>query len=298
VPVAISVRDLRKSYADVAAVDGVSFDVQQGEFFGILGPNGAGKTTTLEMIEGLRKPDSGEVTVLGLAAWPRNKMLLPRIGIQLQASSFFERLTAREQIRTFASLYGVPAKNADDMLGTVGLTDQGGLRTEKLSGGQAQRLSIACALVHDPELLFLDEPTGALDPQARRNLWDLLREISSSGRTVVLTTHHMDEAESLCDRVAIMDHGKILRAGPPAALVRELDQPVRISVQSGLISRDDAAKLAGMATDDGVSLTIATRDAAPVLAGLARADALAGLRVQGATLEDVFLSLTGREYRA
>src|SRR5258707_6194049 len=229
---------------------------------------------------------------------PRHKMLLPRIGIQLQASSFFERLTAREQIRTFASLYGVPAKNADDMLGTVGLTDQGGLRTEKLSGGQARRLSIACALVHDPELLFLDEPTGALDPQARRNLWDLLREISSSGRTVVLTTHHMDEAESLCDRVAIMDHGKILRAGPPAALVRELDQPVRISVQSGLISRDDAAKLAGMATDDGVSLTIATCDAAPVLAGLARADALAGLRVQGATLEAAFLSLTGREYRA
>ncbi len=149
-------------------------------------------------------------------------MLLPRIGVQLQASSFFERLTAREQIRTFASLYGVlygvPAKNADDMLGTVGLTDQAGVRAEKLSGGQAQRLSIACALVHDPELLFLDEPTGALDPQARRNLWDLLREISNSGRTVVLTTHHMDEAESLCDRVAIMDHGKILRAGPPAAV--------------------------------------------------------------------------------
>ncbi|HEX9552454.1 MAG TPA: ABC transporter ATP-binding protein, partial [Streptosporangiaceae bacterium] len=236
-PATISVRDLRKSYADVPAVDGVSFDVQQGEFFGILGPNGAGKTTTLEIIEGLRKPDSGHVTVLGLAAWPRNGMLLPRIGVQLQASSFFERLTAREQIRTFASLYGVPAKNADDMLGTVGLTDQAGVRAEKLSGGQAQRLSIACALVDDPELLFLDEPTGALDPQARRNLWDLLREISNSGRTVVLTTDHMDEAESLCDRVAIMDHGKILRAGPPAALVRDLDQPVRISVQSGLITR-------------------------------------------------------------
>jgi len=248
VPATISVRDLRKSYADVPAVDGVSFDVQQGEFFGILGPNGAGKTTTLEIIEGLRKPDSGHVTVLGLAAWPRNGMLLPRIGVQLQASSFFERLTAREQIRTFASLYGVPAKNADDMLGTVGLTDQAGVRAEKLSGGQAQRLSIACALVDDPELLFLDEPTGALDPQARRNLWDLLREISNSGRTVVLTTHHMDEAESLCDRVAIMDHGKILRAGPPAALVRDLDQPVRISVQSGLITRDEAAKLAGIVT--------------------------------------------------
>jgi ABC-2 type transport system ATP-binding protein len=205
VSAAITVRDVRKSYGEVAAVDGVSFDVEPGEFFGILGPNGAGKTTTLEIIEGLRKPDSGTVSVLGLPAWPRNPRLLPRIGVQLQSSSFFERLTAREQIRTFASLYGVSARRADEMLDTVGLTEQGGQRTEKLSGGQAQRLSIACALVHDPELLFLDEPTGALDPQARRNLWDLLRQISSSGRTVMLTTHHMDEAESLCDQVAIMD---------------------------------------------------------------------------------------------
>ena len=302
-PVTISVRELRKSYGDLAAVDGVSFEVSQGEFFGILGPNGAGKTTTLEIVEGLSKPDSGDVTVLGLPAWPRNRDLLPRIGVQLQASSFFERLTAREQIRTFASFYGVPAKRADAMLETVGLTDSAGVRTEKLSGGQAQRLSIACALVHDPELLFLDEPTGALDPQARRNLWDLLREIRSAGRTVVLTTHHMDEAELLCDQVAIMDHGRILRAGPPASLVREIDQPLRISVQSGLIPADQASALAGrngsgQVTDDGVSLTIATRDPATVLAGLADSDALRGLRVQGATLEDVFLSLTGREYRA
>jgi len=301
VPATISVTELRKTYGQVAAVDGIGLEVHQGEFFGILGPNGAGKTTTLEIIEGLRQPDSGTVSVLGLAPWPRNPGLLPRIGVQLQASSFFERLTAREQIRTFASLYGVPARHADEMLETVGLTDQGGTRTEKLSGGQAQRLSIACALVHGPELLFLDEPTGALDPQARRNLWDLLRQISGAGRTVVLTTHHMDEAESLCDRVAIMDHGKILKAGPPAALVRELDQPLRISVQSGLIASEQAASLAGddrQVSDDGVSLSIATKDPATVLAGLARADALAGLRVQGATLEDVFLSLTGREYRA
>ncbi|HWF79892.1 MAG TPA: ABC transporter ATP-binding protein [Streptosporangiaceae bacterium] len=298
-PVTISVRDLRKRYGDVAAVDGVSLEVEQGEFFGILGPNGAGKTTTLEIIEGLRQPDSGDVTVLGQRAWPRNPELLPRIGVQLQASSFFERLSAREQIRTFASLYEVSAKRADEMLETVGLTEQAGIRTEKLSGGQKQRLSIACALVHNPELLFLDEPTGALDPQARRNLWDLLAQIASSGRTVVLTTHHMDEAETLCDRVAIMDHGKILKAGPPAALVRELDQPLRISVQSGLIPADQASKFSGeQATDDGVSLTIATTQPARVLAGLADRDALAGLRVQGATLEDVFLSLTGREYRA
>ncbi|MGA3152467.1 MAG: ABC transporter ATP-binding protein [Streptosporangiaceae bacterium] len=303
-PTTISVQNLRKCYGSLAAVDGVSFEVSQGEFFGILGPNGAGKTTTLEIIEGLRQPDSGQVTVLGRPAWPRNPALLPRIGVQLQASSFFERLTAREQIRTFASLYGVGAARADAMLGVVGLTEQAGVRTEKLSGGQAQRLSIACALVHDPELLFLDEPTGALDPQARRNLWDLLRQIKSGGRTIVLTTHHMDEAETLCDRVAIMDHGRVLEAGPPAALVRRVDQPVRISIESGLLAEASARALAGASaaadsvTDDGVSLTIATRDPGPVLAGLAQRGALAGLRVQGATLEDVFLLLTGREYRA
>jgi ABC-2 type transport system ATP-binding protein len=303
-PATISVRDLRKSYGQVAAVDGVTFEVEQGEFFGILGPNGAGKTTTLEIVEGLREPDSGEVTVLGRRPWPRNPALLPLIGVQLQASSFFELLTAREQLRTFASLYGISAQRADAMLAVVGLEDQAGTRTEKLSGGQAQRLSIACALVHDPELLFLDEPTGALDPQARRNLWDLLRKISAEGRTVVLTTHHMDEAESLCHRVAIMDHGKILRVGPPAGLIRELDQPLRISVQSGRLSMAQARALvpvgddAESVTDDGVSLTISTREPAAVLAGLAGQDALTGLRVSGATLEDVFLELTGREYRA
>jgi len=303
-PATISVRDLRKSYGQVAAVDGVTFDVEQGEFFGILGPNGAGKTTTLEIVEGLREPDSGEVTVLGRRPWPRNPALLPLIGVQLQASSFFELLTAREQLRTFASLYGISAQRADAMLAVVGMEDQAGIRTEKLSGGQAQRLSIACALVHDPELLFLDEPTGALDPQARRNLWDLLRKISAQGRTVVLTTHHMDEAEALCHRVAIMDHGKILRIGPPAGLIRELDQPLRISVESGRLSVAQARALlpgagdAESVTDDGVSLTIATSEPAAVLAGLADRDALIGLRVSGATLEDVFLELTGREYRA
>jgi ABC-2 type transport system ATP-binding protein len=301
----ISVRDLRKSYGSLNAVDGVTFDVHQGEFFAILGPNGAGKTTTLEILEGLRQPDEGTVTVLGQPPWPRNRALLPRIGVQLQASSFFERLSAREQIRTFASLYGVGTRRADEMLGVVGLTEQADTRWEKLSGGQAQRLSIACALVHDPELVFLDEPTGALDPQARRNLWDLLRKINSDGRTVVLTTHHMDEAETLCDRVAIMDRGAILEAGPPATLIRGLDQAVRISIESGILDAARARALAAAAggsdddvSDDGVSLTIATRAPGSVLAGLADNGALAGLRVQGATLEDVFLQLTGREYRA
>jgi ABC-2 type transport system ATP-binding protein len=300
VTAAITVRDVRKSYGDLRAVDGVTFEVGHGEFFGILGPNGAGKTTTLEIMEGLREPDGGEVTVLGLRPWPRNSALLPRIGVQLQATSFFERLTAREQLRTFADLYGLPPQRTDEMLEVVGLTSAAATRTEKLSGGQAQRLSIACALVHRPDMLFLDEPTGALDPQARRNLWDLLRAIAAEGHTVVLTTHHMDEAETLCQRVAIMDHGKILQIGAPAALVRDLAHPVRISVVSGTLAQDEARAIANGAqvADDGVSLTITTTEPAPILARLAERDALAGLQVTGASLEDVFLQLTGREYRA
>ncbi|GGQ05117.1 ABC-2 type transport system ATP-binding protein [Actinomadura coerulea] len=296
----IEVSGLRKRYGDVVAVDGVTFTVEEGEFFGILGPNGAGKTTTLEIIEGLREPDEGDLTVLGLSPWPRNSKLLPRIGVQLQASSFFERLTAREQLRTFGSLYGAPAKKADSMLELVGLDDKADTRVEKLSGGQAQRLSIACALVHDPELVFLDEPTAALDPQARRNLWDVLRTINTEGRTIVLTTHYMDEAESLCDRVAIMDAGKILRLGPPAVLVRGLDAPARISVASGVLDVADARLLPGAdeAEDDGVSLTISTRDPSAVVAAMAAENALDGVQIRGATLEDVFLELTGREYRA
>ena len=297
---AITVRDVRKSYGDLRAVDGVTFEVGLCEFFGILGPNGAGKTTTLEIMEGLREPDGGEVTVLGLRPWPRNSALLPRIGVQLQATSFFERLTAREQLRTFADLYGLPPQRTDEMLEVVGLTSAAATRTEKLSGGQAQRLSIACALVHRPDVLFLDEPTGALDPQARRNLWDLLRAIAAEGHTIVLTTHHMDEAETLCQRVAIMDHGKILQIGAPAALVRGLAHPVRISIESGLLGQDEARAIADGATvaDDGVSLTFTTTEPAPVLTRLADHKALTGLQVAGASLEDVFLQLTGREYRA
>jgi ABC-2 type transport system ATP-binding protein len=237
---AITVEGLRKRYGDVQAVDGVSLTVGRGEFYGILGPNGAGKTTTLEMTEGLRRPDEGTVRLLGESPFPRNPALLRRVGVQLQASAFFEKLTAREQIRTFASLYGVSAERADAMLDTVGLTEKADTREDRLSGGQAQRLSIACALVHDPELVFLDEPTTGLDPQARRNLWDLLRAINHEGRTVVLTTHYMDEAEALCDRVAVMDRGRVLRVGAPAELIAELG---------------------------------------------------------AASLEDVFLQLTGREYR-
>jgi ABC-2 type transport system ATP-binding protein len=299
-PTVIEVSDLRKSYGETRAVDGVSFTVEEGEFYGILGPNGAGKTTTLEIVEGLREPDSGQVRLLGEAPWPRNPKILPRIGVQLQASSFFERLTAREQIQTWASLYGVSARTADEMLETVGLADKADTRTEKLSGGQAQRLSIACALAHNPDVVFLDEPTSGLDPQARRNLWDLLRGLNSRGRTVILTTHYMDEAEVLCDRVAIMDAGKILESGPPAALVRELDAPTRVSVESGAIPPEQAHGLfpGDEVSDDGVTLTVSTRSPSTVLSALADHNALRGLTVRGATLEDLFLNLTGREYRA
>lgn len=297
---AIEVIDLTKRYGDLAAVDGVTLAIEEGEFVGVLGPNGAGKTTLLEMIEGLRRPDGGQVRVLGEEVWPRNPRLQPRIGVQLQASSFFERLTAREQIRTFASLYGVGVGPADEWLERVGLHDKADTRVEDLSGGQAQRLSIACALVHDPELLFLDEPTAALDPQARRNLWDLLSSINDSGRTVVLTTHYMDEAEVLCDRVAVMDRGRLLRLDTPAALVRGLDAPARITVAPGTLTVDQAAAVPGVlearAGIDGTVLV--TRDPGDVITALAADHRLDGVSVQTGTLEDVFLALTGREYRA
>jgi ABC-2 type transport system ATP-binding protein len=300
VTAAIEVRELRKRYASLTAVDGVSFAVQEGEFFGILGPNGAGKTTTLEMIEGLRAADEGEVLLLGEPPWPRNPSILPRIGVQLQASAFFERLTAREQIHTFASLYGAAARHADDWLEKVGLTDKAGTRTEKLSGGQLQRLAIACALVHEPEVVFLDEPTAGIDPQARRNLWDLLRSLNHAGRTVVLTTHYMDEAEVLCDRVAIMDHGRILELDTPAALVRGLDAPVRVFVARHLLGVEQAQHIGSVDSveEDGQTTVLITRSPSAVLARLAEMDALEGLTIKAATLEDVFLNLTGREYRA
>jgi ABC-2 type transport system ATP-binding protein len=297
---AIEVEDIRKSYGDLKAVDGVSFTVSEGEFFGILGPNGAGKTTTLEIVEGLREPDGGAVRLLGESPWPRKLALLPRIGVQLQASSFFEKLTAREQLDTFASLYGVGASRVIEMLELVGLTDKAATREDKLSGGQRQRLSIACALVHDPDVVFLDEPTAALDPQARRNLWDVLRAIQERGKTILYTTHYLDEAEILCDRVAIMDHGRILASDPPATLVRGLDAPTHVILELGAVPPADAAELPGaesVSTDD-VSLNIQTRQPAKLLSALAERGTLDGLQVRTATLEDVFLQLTGREYRA
>lgn len=293
-------RGLVKRYGEVTAVDGIDLTVEAGTFFGIIGPNGAGKTTTLEMIEGLRRPDAGSAEVLGEPVWPRNTRLLHRIGVQLQASAFFERLTAREQLRTFADLYGVPTSRVDEMFELVGLVDKQRSRTEELSGGQQQRLSLACALVHDPEVVFLDEPTTGLDPQARRNLWDILRAVNARGHTIVLTTHYMDEAELLCDEIAIIDHGRILTVDRPRALITGLGQAHRIVVEEHAIPAAEAASLPGVESvgvSDG-TLALTTHDAARVLTALADRDALSGLQVAGATLEDVFLELTGREYRA
>jgi ABC-2 type transport system ATP-binding protein len=297
---AIEVTDLAKAYGELQAVDGVTFDVGEGEFFGILGPNGAGKTTILEMVEGLRRPDAGTITLLGESPWPRNPGLLPRIGVQLQSTAFFERLTAREQIRTMASLYAVGPEVADAWLERVGLGDKADTRVGDLSGGQAQRLSIACALVHEPEVVFLDEPTAALDPQARRNLWELLAGLNDSGRTVVLTTHYMDEAEALRDRVAIIDHGRILELDTPANLVRGLDAPTRITVATGQLTPEEAGAIAGVdeVLEDPAGVVLSTREPVAVLTALAQQEHLAGIQVQTGTLEDVFLSLTGREYRA
>ena len=298
---AIEVAELAIAYGETKAVDGVTFEVAEGEFFGILGPNGAGKTTTLEMIEGLRRPDAGEIRVLGEKPWPRNPALLPRMGVQLQASSFFERLTAREQLATFAALYGVGPVKVDEWIERVGLVDKAGTRVENLSGGQMQRLSIACALVHEPDIVFLDEPTAALDPQARRNLWDLLAGLNDSGRTVVLTTHYMDEAEVLCDRVAIMDHGRILAARlaeGAGARARRRDPDHRAARAARTARTPSASTASTRSRRAWTGWCSSTRSPAAVLTELAARDALGGITVQSGTLEDVFLATTGREYRA
>jgi ABC-2 type transport system ATP-binding protein len=217
----ISVHDLRKRYGQLTAVDGVSFDVAEGEVFGILGPNGAGKTTTLEMIEGMRPIDSGDATIDGVDVRSHPREVKRRIGIQLQSSAFFDELTLVELLDLFARLYG---RDVDPMalLGLIELTDKAKSQVRTLSGGQKQRFSIASALVNDPRVLFLDEPTTGLDPQARRHMWGVIRRIREEGRTVVLTTHYMEEAEELCDRVAIMDGGRIIALDTPQALVAAL----------------------------------------------------------------------------
>jgi ABC-2 type transport system ATP-binding protein len=222
------------------------------------------------------------------------------MGVQLQTSAFFERLTAREQLRLFVALYGAPPSRIDAALALVGLEDRADEQVEKLSGGQAQRLALACALAHDPEIVFLDEPTGGLDPQARRNLWDVIQGIQAEGRTVVMTTHYLEEAEELCDRVAILDHGRVLALDTPLALVRSLDAPVLVSLPARRVDPGQAEALPGVAKAraDGDVLVLETNDPNLTLGALAELRALDGAEVRGATLEDVFFALTGREYRA
>ncbi len=217
----VAVNGLRKHYGSIKAVRGISFEVAQGEIFGLLGPNGAGKTTTVEILEGLRKADGGSAIVADVDVSKDPVAAKERVGVQLQQSAFPENLTAKEVVELFAICYDVPV-DALALLRAVDLADRAGQRQEKLSGGQRQRLSIAAALVNTPRVLFLDEPTTGLDPQARRNLWELVRTIRAKGTTVFLTTHYMDEAEVLCDRVAVMDHGEIVAMDTPRRLIEGL----------------------------------------------------------------------------
>lgn len=217
----IEIKDLKKSFGKVQAVRGVNFNVKRGEIFGILGPNGAGKTTTLEMLEGLRKNDSGSIRVAGIDVCEERSKVKSLIGVQLQSSSFYDNLSLTELVKLFASLYHTKV-DPKIVLSEVGLEEKAKARIKQLSGGQKQRFSIASALVNKPQVLFLDEPTTGLDPQARRHLWDLIESINKSGMTVVITTHYMDEAEVLCNRVAIMDNGKIIDIDSPQNLVKKL----------------------------------------------------------------------------
>jgi len=217
----VAVRGLRKQYGEIQAVRDTSFEVAEGEIFGLLGPNGAGKTTTVEILEGLRKADGGTAIVAGVDVSKDPVAAKERVGVQLQQSAFPENLTAKEVVELFAICYDVPV-DALALLRAVDLADRAGQRQEKLSGGQRQRLGVAAALVNTPRVLFLDEPTTGLDPQARRNLWELVRTIRANGTTVFLTTHYMDEAEVLCDRVAVMDHGDIIAMDAPRRLIEGL----------------------------------------------------------------------------
>jgi ABC-2 type transport system ATP-binding protein len=219
---ALLVRNLRKSYGDVVAVDGLDLEVNRGDCFGLLGPNGAGKTTTIEICEGLLAADSGTVEVLGLNWSDNDDDLKQRLGVQLQDTKLAEKLTVAETLTMFRSFYK-QRKTADEVIALVELGEKRDARVGSLSGGQKQRLAIACALVGDPEILFLDEPTTGLDPQSRRSLWDLINQFRESGRTIVLTTHYMEEAERLCDRIAIVDHGKVIAQGKTNELIDSVD---------------------------------------------------------------------------
>jgi ABC-2 type transport system ATP-binding protein len=304
--VALQVGNLRKAYQDVVAVDGLDLEIYAGECFGLLGPNGAGKTTTIEICEGLNTPDAGDVLVLGRRWGQDDRALRELLGISLQETQFSEKLTVGETIQLFRSFYRDGATPAD-VIAMVQLQEKSRARVGQLSGGQKQRLALACALVGDPELLFLDEPTTGLDPQSRRQLWDLIEAFKSDGRSILLTTHYMDEAERLCDRVAIVDHGKVIALGTPRELIARLRGE---HVLEFALMDNNALDENPLRTIDGVCAAD-RRDgtyrlqveelhrAMPALLSELRRQGvqLAELRTHSATLEDVFVSLTGRRLR-
>ncbi|MBA2354672.1 MAG: ABC transporter ATP-binding protein [Acidobacteria bacterium] len=297
---------LLKRYGDVLAVNGLDLEVQRGECFGLLGPNGAGKTTTIEILEGLSTPDAGQVEVLGLG-WARDaSRLRQRLGIQLQETQLNDKLTVAETLRMFRSFYA-QGPSVDALIASVGLESKRDAWYSKLSGGQKQRLAVACALAGDPEVLFLDEPTTGLDPQSRRQLWDLLGQFKQRGRTILLTTHYMDEAQVLCDRVAIVDHGQVIAQGTPLELIASLgaEHIVEFALAEGrtMPAESILARLPGVrraSVDDarGTLIVAHLHEALPaLLAAVAEADAFTLLTTHSATLEDVFVSLTGRQLR-
>lgn len=291
----IEVDHLTKSYGSARVVDDVSFSVARGEFIGLLGPNGAGKTTLIEMIEGLRKPDAGTVSVLGHNPIPRNLHLLPRIGVQTQKSAFFEYVSAIEHLETVAGLYGRSSADARRSLEQVGLSDAADVRVSKISGGQRQRLAIAAALVHEPEVIFLDEPTGPLDPQARRDLWAMLRRLKGDGRSVVYTTHHLDEAEALCDRVAILHAGKVAALDSPRTLISGAGLGSEVRLPVGQMTAAQARALDGVdaVSESATDLVLQTKHVARVLAAIG--PELDAVTTRGATLEDFYLKLIGAQ---
>ena len=306
-PTALQVRDLRKAYKDVLAVDGLELEVRAGECFGLLGPNGAGKTTTMEICEGLVSADSGEVEMLGMRWDSGAAQLRQRLGVQLQDTQLADKLTVFETVRLFRSFYHAGPTPAE-VIALVQLEEKRKSRVGNLSGGQKQRLAMACALVGDPDFLFLDEPTTGLDPQARRQLWDLIEEFKASGRTILLTTHYMDEAERLCDRIAIMDHGKVIALGTPRELIASIgvEHVVEFSAGSAAKPLDISAlrQIEGVRqvrSENGsvqMQVTELHRAVPALLDELSRQGVpLTELRTHSASLEDVFVTLTGRHLR-
>ena len=303
-PLAIEVVDLVKIYGPLRAVDGVSFQVEPGKIFGMLGPNGAGKSTTVEMIEGLRPADSGTIEVLGIDVRRHPKQVKERIGVQLQTPAFFKQLTIRQLLKLFGSFFP-RALPVEQLIASVNLEEKADTHSGNLSGGQRQRLAIAVALVNDPAVIFLDEPTTGLDPQARRSLWDVIRQLRAQGKTVLLTTHYLEEAEQLCDDIIIIDHGKVIAEGTPAGLIAEhferntlefLSDPGLLPDQLQTLPFVDRYEDANGQTQLSSSNVTQTTRALMELCARSGVE-LRGLSIHTATLEDVFLKLTGRSIR-